>query len=83
MALARASYVTVVDRAAAFGSLGPLGADVAALDLPRARAVVNAVAGLGGTEVTPSTLRRALERTRSGEARGVAAGPVYVTEEEV
>ena len=47
-ALAGASYVTVVDRAPAFGSLGPLGGDVKALDLPHAQAVTNVVCGHGG-----------------------------------
>ena len=78
-ALAGASYVTIVDRAPAFGSLGPLGGDVRALDLPYATAVTNVICGLGGTEVTPSTLRWALERTRSSDE---AAGylPVFVPE---
>jgi pyruvate/2-oxoacid:ferredoxin oxidoreductase alpha subunit len=42
-ALAGASYVTVVDRAPAFGSLGPLGGDVRALRLPHAKAVSNVI----------------------------------------
>ena len=78
-ALAGASYVTVVDRAPAFGSLGPLGGDVKALDLPHAKAVTNVICGLGGTEVTPSTLRWALDRKRSGDVAG--AVPVYAPEE--
>jgi pyruvate/2-oxoacid:ferredoxin oxidoreductase alpha subunit len=78
-ALARARHVTVVDRAAAFGSLGPLGNDVASLELPRAT-VANVVAGLGGAEVRPETLRWALDGTRSGRARRVGAGPVYAPE---
>lgn len=57
-ALAHASHVTVFDRAAAFGSFGPLGADVRALGVP----ATNVVGGLGGTEVTPVTLRWALEQ---------------------
>ena len=57
-ALARAVRVTVVDRAAAFGSFGPLGADVRALGIDAA----NVVCGLGGTEVTPDTLRWAIEQ---------------------
>jgi pyruvate/2-oxoacid:ferredoxin oxidoreductase alpha subunit len=79
-ALAGASYVTVVDRAPAFGALGPLGGDVRALGLPHAKAVTNVVCGLGGTEVTPSTLRWALDRTRSSDA---SAGyvPVFAPEE--
>ncbi|HKB92663.1 MAG TPA: hypothetical protein VKC62_00325 [Gaiellaceae bacterium] len=57
-ALSGASHVTVVDRAAAFGSYGPLGCDVRALGVP----ATNVVAGLGGAEVTPDTLRRVLDR---------------------
>ncbi|HXR12448.1 MAG TPA: hypothetical protein VN770_09145 [Gaiellaceae bacterium] len=60
-ALGRASHVTVVDRAAAFGSYGPLGADVRSLGI----AATNVVCGLGGAEVTPDTLRWALNRTSS------------------
>jgi pyruvate/2-oxoacid:ferredoxin oxidoreductase alpha subunit len=74
-ALRHARDVTVVDRAAAFGSLGPLGADVRSLDLPQAR-VANVVCGLGGAEVTPTTLRWALERS-PGWAE---TGAVYVPE---
>ena len=58
--LADAEHVTVVDRAPGFGSLGPLGLDVASL-LP----AVNVVGGLGGAEVTPVTLRWALEQRTS------------------
>ena len=76
-ALAHAAYVSVIDRAAAFGSLGPLGADVRSLALENARAVTNFVCGLGGAEVTPTTLRWALELTRSQQA---VAAPVYVPE---
>ena len=57
-ALACTSRITVFDRAAAFGSFGPLGADVRALGIP----ATNVVGGLGGTEVTPVTLRWALEQ---------------------
>jgi len=64
--LARASHVTVVDRAPAFGSLGPLGGEVRALGI----GATNVVAGLGGTEVTPDTLRWALEQRGGAE-------PVY------
>ena len=78
-ALARASYISVIDRAAAFGSLGPLGADVRSLDLGHAKAVVNFVCGLGGVDVTPSTLRWAMKQTRANGARGGLA-PVYVPE---
>jgi pyruvate/2-oxoacid:ferredoxin oxidoreductase alpha subunit len=79
-ALAGASYVTVVDRAPAFGSLGPLGGDVRALGLPQAKAVTNVICGLGGTEVTPSTLRWALDRTRSGDGASTGSVPVFVPE---
>jgi len=75
--LSRASRVCVVDRAAAFGSFGPLGADVRSLGLP-ADAVMNVICGVGGTEVTPDTLRWALDETRS--RRGVVHEPVYVPE---
>ena len=68
--------VTVVDRAAAFGSLGPLGGDVLSLDLPHAEAATNVVCGLGGTDVTPATLRWALDETRPGGG----PGPVYAPE---
>ena len=74
--LAGASYISVVDRAPAFGSLGPLGNDVRSLELPQAKAV-NFIGGLGGAEVTPATLRWILGRTRSHEAD---ARPVYVPE---
>jgi pyruvate ferredoxin oxidoreductase alpha subunit len=79
-ALAEASYVTVVDRAAAFGALGPLGNDVTSLDLAHLKAARNVVGGLGGAEVTPATLRWALEQTRSTGARGTIPEPVYVPE---
>ena len=75
-ALARAARVTVVDRAAAFGSLGPLGSDVLSLDLPNAAAATNVVCGLGGTDVTPATLRWALDETRPDGG----PGPVYAPE---
>ena len=73
-ALSCARYVTVVDRAAAFGSLGPLGADVMSLDLGHAASAVNVVGGLGGADVTPATLRWALEQARTTHP----PGPVYV-----
>ncbi len=56
--LGRAQHVTVVDRAAAFGSLGPLASDVRALGIDAAAVV----GGLGGADVTPTTLRWALEQ---------------------
>lgn len=72
------AHVAVVDRAAAFGSLGPLGADVRSLALAGARSVTDFTCGVGGTEVTPVTLRWALEHVRSG-AR--PAAPVWIPEE--
>jgi pyruvate/2-oxoacid:ferredoxin oxidoreductase alpha subunit len=79
--LSGVSYVSVVDRAAAFGSLGPLGADVRSLDLGHTRAATNFVCGVGGTEVTPVTLRWVLEHTRSSGARTAGHAPVTVPEE--
>lgn len=55
-ALEHVSHVCVVDRAPAFGAPGPLGEDVRALGIP----AVDVVCGLGGSDVTPDTLRRAL-----------------------
>lgn len=57
-ALGHAQRVVVFDRAPGFGSLGPLGADVRALGIRAA----NVIGGLGGVEVTPATLRWALEQ---------------------
>jgi pyruvate ferredoxin oxidoreductase alpha subunit len=68
-ALACATHVAVVDRAASFGSLGPLGADVRALGLDAS----NVICGLGGAEVTPATLLWALEQAP-------AVVPVYLPE---
>jgi pyruvate/2-oxoacid:ferredoxin oxidoreductase alpha subunit len=77
--LAGAERVCVIDRAAAFGSLGPLGADVRSLDLGHVNAAVNVICGVGGMEVTPDTLRWALAQARSrGERAGL--GPVFVPE---
>ena len=67
-------HVCVVDRAAAFGAFGPLGADVRSLRLPDADEVTNVVCGVGGTEVTPDTLRWALA------AAGSEVEPVFVPE---
>ncbi len=75
--LAGVSYVSVIDRAPGFGSLGPLGADVKSLELPNARAVTDFICGLGGVDVTPGTLRWALMQTRSS---GTRDEPVYVPE---
>jgi pyruvate ferredoxin oxidoreductase alpha subunit len=79
--LSKASRVCVVDRAAAFGSFGPLGTDVRALELEHAVAVTNVICGVGGTEVTPATLRWALGETRSGAPGAGVLEPVYVAEE--
>lgn len=64
--LAGARRVVVIDRAAAFGSLAPLGADVRSLNLDSE--VTDVVCGVGGTDVTPVTLRWALEHARGGSA---------------
>ena len=66
--LAGTSYVSVVDRAAAFGALGPLGADVLSLRLEGVEHATSFVCGVGGTEVTPVTLRWALDHTRAEPA---------------
>jgi pyruvate/2-oxoacid:ferredoxin oxidoreductase alpha subunit len=58
-ALGHASHVCVVDRAPAFGAPGPLGEDVRAFGIP----ATDVVCGLGGSDVTPDTLRRALAAT--------------------
>lgn len=76
-ALDGVSRVAVVDRAPAFGSLGPLGTDVRSLGLPHVEAAVNFVGGLGGAEVTPATLRWVLSQLRE---QGTRRGPVYVPE---
>ena len=57
-------HVTVIDRAAAFGSLGPLGSDVRALGI----SATNVVCGLGGADVTPGLLLEALEWAPGPEA---------------
>jgi pyruvate/2-oxoacid:ferredoxin oxidoreductase alpha subunit len=79
-ALAHASRVSVIDRASAFGSLGALGGDVRSLDLPHAEAVVDFICGIGGTEVTPDTLRWALAETLSADGRNAGLAPVHVPE---
>ena len=58
-ALANVSHVCVVDRAPAFGSIGPLGEDVRAYGIP----ATDVLCGLGGSDVTPDTLRNALAAT--------------------
>jgi pyruvate/2-oxoacid:ferredoxin oxidoreductase alpha subunit len=67
-ALAHASHVCVVDRAPAFGALGPLGQDVRALGIH----ATDVVCGLGGSDVTPETLRHAIEQARE-HARDLGA----------
>jgi len=77
--LAGVSYLSVVDRAPGFGSLGPLGSDVLALGLQQLKAATNFIGGLGGADVTPSTLRWALAHTHaSKQSAGLA--PVYIPE---
>ena len=71
--LSTVSNVAVVDRAAAFGSFAPLGGDVRSLDLRHAD-VVDFVAGVGGTDVTPATLRWAVDEARSGGRDSREAG---------
>jgi pyruvate ferredoxin oxidoreductase alpha subunit len=78
--LSKASSVCVIDRASAFGSFGPLGNDVRALRLRDAEAVTNFICGVGGMEVTPATLRWALDQTRSRLTEQTALEPVYVPE---
>jgi pyruvate ferredoxin oxidoreductase alpha subunit len=63
-ALAHASRAVVIDRAAALGALGPLGADIRALGLD----AVDVVCGVGGSEVTLDTLREAVDQTASRRA---------------
>jgi pyruvate ferredoxin oxidoreductase alpha subunit len=55
-ALGHAKHVCVIDRAPAFGTVGPLGEDVRAYGIP----ATDVVCGLGGSDVTPDTLRDAL-----------------------
>jgi pyruvate/2-oxoacid:ferredoxin oxidoreductase alpha subunit len=72
-ALGHAAHVCVVDRAPAFGAPGPLGEDVRALGIR----ATDAVCGLGGTDVTPETLRRAIAQAREHARDGSA---LYVVE---
>lgn len=58
-ALGHAKHVCVVDRAPAFGTVGPLGEDVRAYGIP----ATDVICGLGGSDVTPDTLRDALAET--------------------
>lgn len=79
-ALAGVPRVAVVDRAAAFGALAPLGADVRSLALP-GTVVTSFVCGVGGTEVTPATLRWTLDHVRAGRGSAPARASVLVPEE--
>lgn len=72
-ALAHAGHVCVVDRAPAFGAPGPLGQEVRSWGIP----ATDVVCGLGGSDVTPDTLRAALERAREAER---SHEPVYLLE---
>jgi pyruvate ferredoxin oxidoreductase alpha subunit len=76
-ALAHVSHVCVVDRAPGFGSYGPLGLDVRSLRLAKAE-VSNFICGLGGADVTPSSLRWMLDEARAGSPAGPA--PLWVPE---
>jgi pyruvate ferredoxin oxidoreductase alpha subunit len=78
--LANVASVCVVDRSSAFGSFGPLGGDVRALGLEPAKSVTNFICGIGGTDVTPATLRWALNEARSGSAERAGPAPVWVPE---
>ena len=69
-----------VDRAPAFGSFGPLGGDVRVAPAVDARDVTNVICGIGGTEVTPDTLRWALRETRSSGPERLELEPVFVPE---
>ncbi len=73
-ALSRARHVCVVDRAPAFGAPGPLGQEVRSFGIP----ATDVVCGLGGCDVTPDTLRDALERAHGDGGAGAA---VYLLEE--
>jgi pyruvate ferredoxin oxidoreductase alpha subunit len=59
-ALQHVSHVCVIDRAPAFGAPGPLGEDVRSCGIP----ATDVVCGLGGSDVTPETLRAALRQSR-------------------
>jgi pyruvate ferredoxin oxidoreductase alpha subunit len=71
--LAHAAHVCVVDRAPAFGAPAPLGEDVRALGIR----ATDVVCGLGGTDVTPDTLRLAITQAR-GHAQDAEA--LYLVE---
>jgi pyruvate ferredoxin oxidoreductase alpha subunit len=67
-ALARARRVVVLDRSVSLGAGGPVGTEVrAALAAASGRAeVVSVIAGLGGRDVSPATIRAAFVATRDG-----------------
>jgi len=71
--LSEVDHVCVVDRASAFGALGPLGSDVKSVGLDAE--VTDFVCGIGGTEVTPDTLRWTLTRSP-----GESLDAIYVPE---
>ena len=73
-ALRHVDHVCVVDRAPAFGAPGPLGQDVRSFGIP----ATDVVCGLGGSDVTPDTLRGAVEQAREAERSSM---PVYLVEE--
>lgn len=72
-ALRHARHVCVIDRAPAFGAPGPLGQEVRSFGI----AATDVVCGLGGSDVTPDTLRAALAHAREGEP---SSAPVYLVE---
>ena len=78
--LSKVSHVAVVDRAAAFGSLAPLGGDVRSLRLDRAEVVADFVCGVGGTDVTPANVRWILNEVRSKSGQRETLAPVLVPE---
>ena len=69
-ALAGARDIVVIDRAAAFGALAPLGADVRSLGID----ATDVICGVGGTDVTPDTLRWAI---RQAQIEHVRSEPVW------
>lgn len=63
-ALGGASRVGVLEKGISLGAAGPVATDVAAAlyDLPKAPRLGSFVVGLGGKDVTPQTIRRAVEQ---------------------
>ena len=72
-AVGHARHVCVIDRAPAFGAPGPLGQEVRSFGID----ATDVVCGLGGSDVTPDTLRAALAEAR---ANGRASQAVYLVE---